>query len=299
MKPLAALVLLLPVLAFAQAAPAPTTLLTLPPDTVVATIDGQKVLAADLQAIMRALSPQQQEANLKNPRMFLEQYGLMKRLSGLGEKAGLDQKSPLKEQLAYGRMLGLAQAQLQASQDQVKITPDDIQKFYDTNKDGYTQARIKVIYVPFSANPTSDQNASDKRTLSESDAKAKAEKLYADLQAGADFVKLVKENSGDSASASKDGDFGTIRRSDQIPEEIKGAIFDLKPGQVSKPVRQPNGFYIFRAEEIGTEPLEKVRAQISERLTSSRMTQSVEDLRKSLAIKIENEAAFGPAPVAK
>ena len=169
--------------------------------------------------------------------------------------------------MAYNRMLALAQAQLQEAQNQVNVNPEEVQKYYDANKDAYTQARIKVIYIPFSPDPIRRNRPHPrKKVLSESEAKAKAEKLYADFQAGADFVKLVKENSDDPASASKDGDFGTFRRSDQLPEEIKTAIFALKPGQVSKPVRQPNGFYIFRAEEIGTEPFDKVKAQITEDL---------------------------------
>jgi len=121
--------------------------------------------------------------------------------------------------------------------------------------------------------------------------------VYADLQAGADFVKLVKENSGDAASAAKDGDFGTFRRSDKLPEEIKQVIFALKPGENSRPVRQANGFYIFRVEEATVVPLDTVRNQIIEELTNKRMNEWIQATQKSVEIKIENEAAFAPAPV--
>ncbi len=280
----------------AQAAPQAVSLLTLPPNTVVATIDGQKVLASDIQAVLRALAPAQQEASLKNPRAFLEQFGLMRRLSAMAEKAGLDKSSPLKEQLAYNRMLALAQAQLQASEEQFTVGPDVVQKFYENNKDLYTSARLKVIYIPFSLGSGAQTSGAEKKALSESDAKAKAEKVYADLQSGADFVKLVKENSGDPASASKDGDFGTIRRSDRIPEEVKQAVFALKPGEVSRPVRQPNGFYIFRAEEASLEPLDKVRGQIMDQLRTTHMNEWVQATQKSIEIKMEDAAAFAPPP---
>jgi peptidyl-prolyl cis-trans isomerase C len=302
MKLAVVLFFLTAVFALAQAPPAATapapgpTLLTLPPDTVVATVDGQNVRAAELQIILRAVSPQQLDASLKNPRAFLETFGFMRRLSEMAEKAGLDQKSPLKEQLAYNRMLALAQVQIQETRNQVSVKPEEVQKAYEANKDSFTQVRARAIYIPFSANPPPPA-ASAKKVLTEAEAKAKAEKLYAQLQAGADFVTLVKENSEDSVSASKDGDFGTFRSSDQqIAADIRAAIFVLKQGQVSKPLRQPQGYYIFRAEEIGMEPLESVREQISESLAMSRVNEWMLATRKSLDIKIVNEAVLAPAP---
>lgn len=278
----------------APAPPARVSLMALPPDTVIATVDGRKVSASDLQTVLRALQGPQQQAAMKDLRGFLEQYGLMQRLSAMAEKAGLDQKSPTKEQVAYNRMLALAQAQLQETQSQVSVKPEEAQKYYDANRDVFTQARLKVIYISFSPDTTAQPAAPAKKLLSEAEAKAKADKLFAQLQAGGDFVKLVKENSDDAASASKDGDFGTFRRSDQLPEDVKAAIFALKQGQVSKPVRQPNGYYLFRAEEIGVEPFEKVQQQVTATLTSSRVNDLVTATRKTLDIKIVNEAVFAP-----
>ncbi len=277
------------------AAPRSNPILALPPNTVVATIDGQKILAADLQTVIRALAPGQQDAALQNPRAFLEQFSLMRKLAELAEKAGLDQKSPLKEQLAYNRALAMAQAQMSARESEIKVSSEEVQKFYEANPDLFTTAKVKVIYIPFSPN-AAQSSAADKKVLSEAEAKAKADKVFADLKGGADFVKMVRENSGDPTSASKDGDFGTLRRSDRLPEDIKTAVFSLKPGQVSGPVRQPNGFYIFRAEEIGAEPIEKVRDKINLELRNSQFKEWVEATQKSISIKIENEAAFAPAP---
>jgi len=73
-------------------------------------------------------------------------------------------------------------------------------------------------------------------------------------------------------------------------------VFDLKPGEVSKPVRQPNGFYLFRAEETGVEPLEKVRDRVAENLRTSRFNEWVQATQRSVEVKIENQAAFAAAP---
>ena len=291
MKAAFAILLLTALLSLAQE-PTPSSLLTLPPETVVATIDGQKVHAAELQTVLRALSPQLQQANLKNPQMFLEQYGFMQRLNALAEKAGLEQKSPLKEQLAYNRMLAMAQAQLAATQTSITIPLEEVEKYYAANKDEFTQVKLKAIYIPFSSAPST----TGKKILTEDEAKAATEKLYAQIQAGADFVKLVKENSGDPTSAAKDGDFGSFSRTDQIPEDIKTAVFALKAGQVTQPLRQPNGYYLLRVEEISTQPLDQVRQQIDGKLAGTRMNEWVDGVKKSLEIKIENPALLPAVP---
>jgi len=280
------------------AAPQAPQLMFFPPDTVVATLDGERVYASELQAVLSTISEQQRQMALADPKSLLEQIGLLRRLSALAEKSGLDQKSPLKEQLAYSRMLTLANAQLNQMANYSEVTPEEAKRFYQENLDVYTQARVKVIYIPFSPNAASGSGG-DKKVLSESEAKAKAEKIYAELQKGADFVKMVREHSGDPTSASKDGDFMPIRKSDQLPQEIKDAVFSLKPGQISKPVRQPNGYYILRLESLDVEPFEAVQSKLMIELRQSHVNEFIEKTRSSIQIKIERPEAFSSTPVSK
>jgi parvulin-like peptidyl-prolyl isomerase len=134
--------------------------------------------------------------------------------------------------------------------------------------------------------------------LTEAEAKAKADRIVAELGTGADFIKLAKLHSEDETSKQKDGDFGTIRQSDNLPTAIRDTIFALKQGEVSRPVRQPNGFYIFRAEEVGAQPLSLVKADIDAYLRDQRSRQWMDEVVRKLDIKFENEAFFGPAPPA-
>jgi peptidyl-prolyl cis-trans isomerase C len=307
MKRTVCLALFTGVLSFAQAtapaqnplpaAPAaPVSLMALPADTLVAIIDGQKITAGDLQAVLSAFDPPQQQMRLSDPRAFLDNFALLQRLSGMAVKAGLDQKTPLKEQIAYNRLVALAQAQLQEAQRSAGASAEEVRKFYDSNPDLYTKARIKLIYIPFSPNASTSKDPAAKKVLSEPEAKAKAEKLYADLQAGADFVKLVKENSGDPTSAAKDGDYTPIRKADQLPAEIKNAVFALKPAEVARPIRQPNGFYIIRLEGIDTESFASVESKLEGDLRGVRMNDWIQNTQKSIQIKIEYPTAFPAAP---
>ena len=265
------------------------------PDTVIATVDGKKVTYGDIEKYLRSVTPQMQQNAMKNRKEFIREYGLMLRLNEMAEKARLDQKSPYKESLESARMQILTQAQITETINNFPITAENQQKFYTENKSRFEQVQLKVIYIPFSsksANPPAD----GKKHLTEDEAKAKAEQLVKEIKGGADFVKLVNENSEDANSKAKGGDFGTFSRSDNIPEPIRSVVFGLKVGEISEPLRQPNGFYIFRAESISEKPFSEVAAPIASELKNAHLREWLESTSKSLDIKYDDEQFFsGPA----
>jgi parvulin-like peptidyl-prolyl isomerase len=50
---------------------------------------------------------------------------------------------------------------------------------------------------------------------------------------------------------------------------VQKAVFALKQGEISDPVRQAHGYYIFKAEEVGFRPLSEVRDEIFSALKQS------------------------------
>jgi peptidyl-prolyl cis-trans isomerase C len=279
------------------------------PDTVVARLNGKPVTAAELSQILQANPPEVQKNLLKDPNEFLLQMGLIQELAAGAEKEQLDQKTPTKEaldqlqlQFIAARKQILAQAQITSVVDSIPVTSDDQKKFYEANHDKYTQAKVKMLFVSFQSSPSPQTDPKAKKALTEAEAKAKIEKLLVDLRAGhADFVKLVKENSDDAESVARDGDFGQpIAASDKaIPAEISKAIFALKPGQISDPLRQKTGYYLFRLDELGTQPFEQVRDDIFMEIRTARFNDWHEKLKKSVTVKIENEDFFKAAAAAK
>jgi peptidyl-prolyl cis-trans isomerase C len=214
----------------------------------------------------------------------------------MAEKAHLDQQSPVKEQIEISRRQWLASAQAASQMNTIAttVTGQEQRKYYDEHRDQYSQAKVKVLFVSFRANPAPQTDPKAKKILNEAEAKAKVDKLLAQIRGGADFVKLAKENSDDSESAARDGDFGPpIRRSDNMPDNIKKAIFALKAGQVSDALRVPSGFYLFRLEEMSTEPYEgKIRDDIFVEIQQKRFSEWQQKLQKSLDVKIVNEDFF-------
>jgi peptidyl-prolyl cis-trans isomerase C len=268
------------------------------PDTVIATVDGTKLTYGEVANFLKGMNPQMQQNAMRNRKDFVERYALMRRLSTLAEQAKLGERSPYKEAIESYRMNMLMQAEINEYVDHIVITADDLQKYYDENKSRYDQVKLKVIYIPFSSAPAGAA-AEGKKHLTEEEAKAKAERLIKEIKGGADFVKLVKENSEDASSKAKDGDMGTLSRADNLPESIRSVVFALKAGEVSEPVRQPNGFYIFRADEVSQRPLEQVREQLVKQLQSERLQEWLKSTTKSLNIKFENEQFFSGAAAAE
>ncbi len=269
----------------------------LAPDAVIAEYgDGKKLTYGELQRFMGVLSPQQQQSALRSRKEFVERYVLMRRLSEIAEEEKLADTNPYKEALESYRMQLLMQAEINKVVNGFTIAPEDAQKFYDQNKNRFEQINLKVIYISFGNSASAA--ADGKKRLSEAEAKTKAEQLVKQIKAGADFVKLVKENSEDATTKAKDGDL-TISRTDNLPEAIRSIALALKPGELSDPVRQPNGFYIFRGESVVAKPFAEVRNQIFAELKDIKMKNWLESTTKSLNIKLENDQFFssgGPSP---
>jgi peptidyl-prolyl cis-trans isomerase C len=280
-----------------EAAPPRVSLAAMPPDTVVATVDGEPVTAGTLQRLLHSIPGPAQQQALANPRDFITRFAATLKLAKEAEAEKLDQQSPYKEQLADMRLQVLSMAAVNRKMDSIQITPAEVQKVYDSNQDRFTQAKVKGIYIPFSTAPVSKPDSSGKKVLTEGEAKAKIEDLLKQARSGADFGKLAKENSGDPTSAAKDGDFGAIPKNAQgLPEAIKTAIFSAKAGEITEPIRQPNGFYIFRVEEIGKQPLDAVRQDIENELKQAQLQAWFNSLQANLNIKMEGQFSEPPSP---
>jgi peptidyl-prolyl cis-trans isomerase C len=285
------------VLAAQTPAPPAGTLPNIPDQTVIAVFDdGTKLTMGELKAFYGVMPPNSQQAIVRDRRAFLEQWGLLRKLAGIAEQKKLDQITPNKEALEYNRLLVLSQAAVNDELLTSAPQPQEVEKYYETNKERYKQVKVKAIYITFSKEAVSKLGSNGKPLLSEAEAKAKAQKLVAEIRGGADFVKLVRENSDDAASKEKDGDFATLRPTDNIPDAIKTAVFSLQQGAVSDPVEQPNGFYILQAEEISYRPLTEVRSELLESMKQEHFRQWMDQLRNSVKVQFTSPEFLNTSP---
>jgi len=91
-------------------------------------------------------------------------------------------------------------------------------------------------------------------------ARIKAEMLRTQLEDGADFTELARQHSQD-ATAKDGGDLGPLKRGELAPE-IESELLALEQGEVSRPVRSPLGFHVFRLESKDSLDSPSIRQQI-------------------------------------
>jgi peptidyl-prolyl cis-trans isomerase C len=277
---------------FAQTAPSTAD------DPVVVTIEGKPYKKSELETFVKALPQAVAQNFYANKRGFLETFALLTKLTTVAEQEGLDKTQPHQARLTYNRMQYLATAELNEADSKAQISEEDIKKYYETKKAELARAKTKVLYVAYNNNPMPSLDPAAKKPLTEEQAKAKGEGLLKQARAGADFVKLIRENSDDADSKAKDGDFPPFKPTDQsLPADIQSAIFALKPGEYSNLLRQPNGFYIFRLESLATPQLSEIRGDLYTAIKKERLDKWVDSVRKSISIQFNNEKYLTePAP---
>jgi hypothetical protein len=199
----------------------------------------------------------------------------------------------------------LSTAELTDTNNSMVIPLEDQEKYYKDNPDKFKEVKVRVIYIAFSPAPPKAPGAKapepepkppaeSPKTVTEAEAKAKIEDLATQIRGGADFGKLARENSEDKASAAKDGDYGVVKQDSAYPPAIKTAVFALKQGELSAPIRQPNGFYLLRAEEIHQTPFNDAVGPITQAVRQAKFQEWLKGMQAQYNVKIENPAYFAP-----
>jgi len=265
----------------------------LPDPTVIAEFqDGSKFTMGDLKKLYPALPPPVQNAVRQDPVEFFHEYATMLMYEKIALEKKLDEQSLTKAKLYWDRLFTLYLATLEDVFATTTVDQNEIVNYYGKNKESFKQVKVKAIYITFADAPS----AEDKSLLTEAQAKAKADKLVAQAKGGADFVKLVKENSEDDPSKAKDGDFGTFSTTDPLPDAIRQAVFALEMGQVTDAVRQPHGFYIFKADIVTIRDLSEVQDQIHQVLKQQHAGEWVKRVNTEVKVSFPNPA-FPPKGV--
>ena len=165
----------------------------------------------------------------------------------------------------------------------VKVTPAEVQTYYDTHKSTYTQAASRDV----------------RHILVNS--KSLADQLETQLKGGADFAALAKKYSKDPSSAKVGGKL-TITKGQTVPPFDKAA-FALKTGATSPPVHTQYGWHIIQAlsavKPSKTTPLASVRQSIESTLLqqkkSDTMNKWLDQVKKDFSKNVVYAAGYIPS----
>jgi len=130
-------------------------------------------------------------------------------------------------------------------------------------------------------------------STSESDAKARIERLRERLVAGASFEELARANSEDASSA-KGGDLGWISPGDTVPD-FERALAKLTVNEISEPVRTPFGWHLIQVLERRKQDIteerrrEQARQAIRQRKSDEQFDDFVRQLRDRTYVEYKTD----------
>jgi peptidyl-prolyl cis-trans isomerase D len=128
---------------------------------------------------------------------------------------------------------------------------DEVKKHFEEHEAEYgptIHARHILIKAPKVRLDESGQPTDPKAAGEDKKAKAKIDALYTQLEGGAEFEQLAKDNSEDASNAPKGGDLDWFGKDRMVPEFTEVA-FATEPGKYSKPFRTQYGWHIVKVDE--------------------------------------------------
>lgn len=177
------------------------------------------------------------------------------------------QKKELKAQKVYDQITG-----------DIEVTDDDVQAYYDENKDTqYTQSAGANAAHILLAEKDSDGNIDFDASLK------KAEEVKAKLDSGEDFATLASQY-GTDGTKDKGGDLGYVAYNQQnYDQDFLDGFKALSEGQISDPVKSQFGYHIIKAtglKDSQVTPFDQVKDQIKAQLLQEKKNQAYQDKLK-------------------
>lgn len=189
--------------------------------------------------------------------MFLAQYGL--------------------DEEGFKEFLKLELLREKAALADVKVTDDEVKKYYDA-----WQPEINVSHI-----------------LVEDEAKVK--EVQQKLADGGDFAEIAKEYSTDPGSAENGGSLGWIDNTGraQFVPEFTEALGTLKVNEVSKPVKSDYGYHLIKiTEQKEKASFEDMKDQMTDELKQSKIDSNalqtkLDEEMKAADVKVTDEDLKG------
>jgi peptidyl-prolyl cis-trans isomerase D len=211
---------------------------------------------------------------------------------------------------------------------QVKLTDEDIKKYYDRNKESLKEPlKVQVEYLSYPFDQfAANQQVSDKeieeyyqsnlktkffkprqvkvRYISiavapdasdeqKKAARVRAEAIVKEARGGKDFAQLAKKESADPTAA-KGGDVGWVVQGQMAPAMDK-YLFGIGKGDVSDPMESPGGFQIFKIDdrkEEKTLTLKEASAEIAQTLKTDKAKKEAGKIADADRAKAQSGADF-------
>lgn len=173
-----------------------------------------------------------------------EQLAEARSIIGLAKVAkarSLDRSEEAVNARAVLEAIVLAEVERRSLENSIRVTDQDVAERLAARPGRYDEYRLRHIFVAIGP----DRNG---HMRTETQARARAAELYAQLARGADFAKLAEMESDDLETAEDGGALSSMFGVYMAPEFFP-AVHVLKTGEVGRPVRGASGYHIICLDE--------------------------------------------------
>jgi peptidyl-prolyl cis-trans isomerase D len=220
-----------------------------------------------------------QERQIRYALLPLDKFSSAVQITDAGIQAYYDAH---KSQFMTPESVHLQYAQLSLAQvtAQIAVSDGDLQDYYAKNKNRYISTEQRhAHHILVAVNAQVDTAAALK----------KAQDIEAKLKAGGNFEALAKQDSDDAGSSNQGGDLGFAERG-SLEGPFGDALFAMKQGEVSAPVRSKEGYHIIRLDEIVPakgKTFEEARADVLDQLRHDRAADKFGDIQEQIQQKVD------------
>ena len=263
------------------------------------------VTRAEFDELVQTMAPNIQPAQKKQ---LATQYAMALVMAHKAHEMHLDQGAKYEQRLRLAKLGVLNKALGETLQEQASnISDKDLQDYYKANSVAYEETELQRIFVPKLKPQESKDEAQSKDKPSEEDAKKKeqesqaatkklADSLRTRAAAGEDFDKLQEEAYASTGMKNKPPTkLGKVRRNGLPPDQL--SVLDGKVGDVSQPIANPSGYFIYKVGQKDTLPFDQVKQEISTTLSQQKLRDEMQAIQQSASPELNEKYFAAGTPV--
>lgn len=247
---------------------------------VIAEVAGRQITVADVRAELRL------RRTTGSPELVLKTMGDEGRAAVVDEMAareamaaaarrdGLDRDAEVAAEIDRTVSGILANEYERRARLGADVSEPALRAYYDANRAEFqAKPRVRARHILL---PTREE----------------AERVRAELEAGADFAAVAQARSADRFTRDKGGELGWITAGTMV-QAFEDALFALEAGQTSGAVQSHYGFHVIRIEAVepaAVPAFEKVRDAVRERVRESSVRAMRARLKTEYPVTVYPEA---------
>ena len=274
-------------------------------DPVLATVGKEIIRQSDFERFLNTTLSDQQRMQLQFIEGAREQYLTrfleFKALAAKARKEGFEKQPEHAKKLAIMDMQLLIQALMErdgpALQARLTLKDEEVKAFFDKHPDKFkTPEMFTARHILIGTSAKGDEKA-----LTDEQAKAKADKVLAEIKAGKTFDAAAKEYSDDPGSKDKGGLYEDTAFGKFVPE-FDQAVRAQTIGKVGDPVKTMFGYHLIEVEKITPAVAQKfddVKDAAKEQATAERQEAVMQEYMDKAKKEVGFKAASAPVKAAQ